>query len=505
MSNELLVEIKNLTKTFGDINANDHVNFTVQKNEIHALLGENGAGKSTLMNMLSGLYRPDSGSIIFEGKPCNFTSPKDSIKTGIGMIHQHFKLVDHLSAMENIILGTINSVWLNRDKEYKKIEQLMKQYDLTLNLHKIVDDMSVGEKQLLEIIKVLYRGAKLLILDEPTAVLTPQETNQLFLIMKHLVLNGCSIIFISHKLNEVMEISKRVTVLRKGKTVKTLDTDQTSPKELTHLMVGDTMHFEIDCIKAKQDEELLVVRNLTVESNEGFPLLKNVSFKLYRGEVLGLAGVSGNGQKALCEAISGLQTTKRGDIFFKKENIRTLSVKEIISRGISLSFIPEDRLGMGLVANHNIVENVLLKYYNRHPFFINRNSVITKAKQIVTDLNVQTASIYDPIKNMSGGNIQKILLGRELDTNPELLITAYAVRGLDIKTTHIIYDLLNKQKEEGVGILYVAEDLDAMMKFCDRIMVMCDGEVTGIVNPKEVSKEEIGLMMMGRRDLHVAN
>lgn len=499
MSNPL-VEIKNLTKEFGNIRANDNVNMIINKGEIHALLGENGAGKSTLMNMLSGLYCPDSGSIFYDGKPCQFTAPKDAINMGIGMIHQHFKLVDKLTAFENIILGCAKSFWINKRKEYNELQKLMHNYELLIDLDRKVDEMSIGEKQILEIIKVLHRGAKLLILDEPTAVLTPQETRVLFDIMRHLKKHGCSLIFISHKLNEVMEISDRVSILRKGSTVKTVNTNETSPKELTHLMVGDKVHFEIKRIENTFNEEILNVKDLNVISNEGVRVLKDVNFEMYKGEILGLAGVSGNGQKELCEALAGIHKVDSGEINFKGENLVSLGAKEIINRGVSLSFIPEDRLGMGLVANHDIVENVLLKHYNKQGFILNRLPMIKKAQKIVEQLDVKTASIFDPIKDMSGGNIQKVLLGRELDTEPELLITAYAVRGLDVQTTYKIYDLLNTQKQNGVSILYVAEDLDAMLEFCDRIMVVCNGKITGIVDPKITTKDDIGLLMMGRSD-----
>ncbi|MDF2700258.1 MAG: ATPase component of uncharacterized ABC-type transporter [Haloplasmataceae bacterium] len=498
MSNQVLIEINDLTKVFGNLIANNKVNITINKHEIHALLGENGAGKSTLMNMLSGLYSPDGGSIIFEGKHCNFTAPKDSISVGIGMIHQHFKLIERLTAFENIILGNIKSILLNKKIEMNKIKQLIDKFQLTIDLNKYVADMSIGEKQILEIIKVLYRGAKLLILDEPTAVLTPQETKRLFEIMRHLKEFGCSLIFISHKLNEVMEISDRITVLRKGSSIQTLDTISTTPQELTNLMVGVPVTFNIIRTLQKYDEKVLHVNNLCYISEEGVEVLKGINFSIKKGEILGLAGIAGSGQKELCEAIAGILKVNSGKIVFKDEDLTQLNARDIINRGVSLSFIPEDRLGMGLVANLDIVENILLKHYNKQGFIINRKSVTKRAEKIIQTLDIKTASIHHPIKNMSGGNIQKLLLGRELDINPELLITAYAVRGLDIQTTFKIYDLLNEQKARGVSILYVAEDIDAMLDFCDRIMVMCNGEVTGIVDSNKTNKNKIGLMMMGR-------
>ncbi len=494
------IVMKNITKTFGKVIANDNVNFSVQKGEIHSLLGENGAGKSTLMNMLSGIYIPDSGSIFIRGEEVKFYSPKDSINAGIGMIHQHFKLVDTLSALENIIIGQKTGFFINKKSLENKIKEIISAFGLEVDLHKKVYDMSVGEKQNLEILKVLYRGAKILILDEPTAVLTPQETRKLFAIMRKMKEQGCAVIFISHKLNEVMEISDKITVLRKGKTVKTLNKSETNPQELTELMVGHPVDLSIKRLERQSSEVVLKVRNLRAVNEEGVEVLKGINFDLHAGEILSVAGIAGSGQKELCETIAGLYPVTSGEILFKEEDLVGKTPKEIISKGISMSFVPEDRLGMGLVAAMDIVDNILLKQYQTQKgLLLSRKPATAKAKEIIKKLDIQTPSIYHPIRDLSGGNIQKVLLGRELDTNPEVLITAYPVRGLDINTCYKIYDLLNEEKKKGVAILFIAEDLDSLIGLSDRIMVLSNGEVMGILDARKATKEEIGLMMLGEK------
>jgi simple sugar transport system ATP-binding protein len=500
MNNVKYISMVNITKTFGKVIANKNINLSVNKGEIHALLGENGAGKSTLMNMLSGIYIPDSGSIFIEGEEVKFSSPKDSIQAGIGMIHQHFKLVEVLTAQENIILGQKTGFFLNKKAIREKIEEVQRKFQLEVDLDKKVYEMSVGEKQNLEILKVLFRGAKILILDEPTAVLTPQETAKLFIIMRKMKEEGCAVIFISHKMNEVMEISDKITVLRKGETVKTVDKDKTYPQELTELMVGYPVDLSIKRLEKQGRKAVLRVRNLRVENEEGIEVLKGLNFDLRAGEILSIAGIAGSGQKELCEAIAGLYPVKSGEILFKGENLVGKNPKEIIAKGVSMSFIPEDRLGMGLVAAMDIVDNILLKQYQKQKgFLVNRKPATSKAKEIIKKLDIQTPGIYHPIRDLSGGNIQKVLLGRELDTNPELLITAYPVRGLDINTCHKIYDLLNEEKAKGVAILYIAEDLDSLIGLSDRIMVLSNGEITGIVEARKATKEQIGLMMLGEK------
>ncbi|WP_291570492.1 ABC transporter ATP-binding protein [Clostridium sp. UBA4548] len=492
------ISMEDITKSFGSVVANKNISFQVYEGEVHALLGENGAGKSTLMNMLSGVYTPDKGSIFVHGKKVSFSSPKDSIKAGIGMIYQHFKLVEAMSARDNIVLGQKISFFRSKKAADEKINSICEKYELNINLDKMVYDMSVAERQILEIIKVLYRGAKILILDEPTTVFTPQDVEKLFRIMRKMKENGCAIIFITHKMDEVMEIADRITVLRKGETIKTLEKDATSPRELAELMVGRSVDLSIKKSHCEIGKSILQVKELKVCNNEGNYALNKVSFDMYKGEVLGIAGIAGSGQKEICEAISGICKINNGEIIFQGENIAGKSPREIMSKGISMSFIPEDRLGMGLVASMDMVENLMLKaYYKDKGIFINRGPVRIKAEEIKNKLDIKTPNIYYPIKNLSGGNIQKILLGRELDCNPHLLIMAYPVRGLDINTCYAIYDLINEQRAKGVSVLFIGEDIDVLMQLCDRIMVICDGTVTGIVDPKTCVKEDIGLLMAG--------
>lgn len=494
------IECRGITKTFGDVVANDHVDLTVKKGEILALLGENGSGKTTLMNMLSGIYHPDSGDIFMNGEKVSIASPKDAMDLGIGMIHQHFKIVDVFTAAENIVMGSGTDKKLKKKQLYDKIQEMTDRFGLAVSPQAYAYNMSVSEKQSVEILKVLYRGAKLLILDEPTAVLTPQETGKLFDILRNMKKQGCSIIIITHKLNEVLEISDRVTILRKGQSVTTVETAQTDTHQLTELMVGRKVELSIERPVCEKVKNLFEVHHLTVKSPDGYDALKDLTFSINGGEILGVAGVAGSGQKELCEAIAGLQKAEKGAILYKKENIVGKSPREIIKMGISMSFIPEDRLGMGLVASMGMVENMLLKSYNtgKSPF-VDKKPAKSLAEKLVDKLDIVTPGINTPVSRLSGGNVQKVLLGREIESQPELLITAYPVRGLDINSSYTIYDLLNEQKKKQVAILYIGEDLDVLLELCDKIMVLCHGEITGIVNTKEVTKEQIGLMMAGER------
>jgi len=498
----IYVSMRDITKTFGTVLATDDMSLEVEKGEIHALLGENGAGKSTLMNMLSGIYIPDSGTISIDGQDLRFTSPRDAINAGVGMIHQHFKLVEVLTALENILLGYGTGMFIRQKEQRGNLFQIMDRFQLDVDLNKYVYDMSVGEKQTLEILKTLNRGAKILILDEPTAVLTPQETVRLFNIMNRMKEQQCAVIFISHKMNEVMEIADRVTVLRKGRTIETLNKNETNPQELTELMVGRPVDLSIKRIPRITEKTVFRVRNLRADNEEKIEVLKGIDFDMYAGEILGVAGIAGSGQKELCEALVGLYPVKSGEITFKGEELAGKSPREFITRGISMSFIPEDRLGMGLVANMDIVDNILLKQYHHNSgFFVKRKPAAIKAEEIIKKLDIQTPGAHHPIKNLSGGNIQKVLLGRELDSHPELLITAYPVRGLDINTCLKIYDIINEEKKKGVAILYIAEDLDSLLGLCDRIMVISNGEITGIVDARVASKEQLGLMMLGDKEV----
>lgn len=505
MKDQVFVKMENICKTFGSVKANDHINFEVKQGEIHALLGENGAGKSTLMNMLSGIYKPDSGSIYIHGSHTKIGNPKESIDLGIGMIHQHYKLVEVQTAKENVIMGQKGSIFLRPKKIAKDLMKVVDKFGLSVDVNKKIYDMAIGEKQAVEILKVLHRGADILIMDEPTAVLTPQETTKLFAIMRNMAAAGCAIIIITHKLGEVMEISDRVTILRKGTTVGTLNTKETTPKELTDLMVGKAVNLAIDRPFVEAGKSVLKIKGLKAFDKEKVAVLKDVSFELKEGEVLGVAGVSGSGQKELCEAIAGLYPVSEGTIIYEEENILGKTPREIIKKGISMSFVPEDRLGMGLVASMDMVDNYLLKeHHNQKGVFLKRKPIEAICKDMIKRLEIKTPGVHHPVKQLSGGNIQKVLIGREIKQNPHVLITAYAVRGLDIGASHRIYDLVNEQKQKGVGVLFIGEDLDVLIELCDRILVMCDGEVTGIVDGKTATREALGFMMAGQKAEEVA-
>lgn len=498
-SENYAIECRGITKRFGSVVANDDVNICLKKGEILALLGENGSGKTTLMNMLSGIYFPDKGSVFVDGKEVAIRSPQDSINLGIGMIHQHFKLVDVFSATENIVAGTKGRL-RSKKKLGAEILEMSNKLGLEIVPDKKVYDMSVSEKQTVEIMKVLYRGAKILILDEPTAVLTPQETDTLFKNLRRMKSEGCAIIIITHKLNEVMAISDRVTILRRGKTIDTVETATTTPQLLTEMMVGRKVDLSIARADPVDPEPLLNVFHLSVDKPDGSVGLDDVTFDINRGEILGVAGVAGSGQKELCESIAGLIESKNGAILYEKENILGKSPKEIIDLGISMSFVPEDRLGMGLVASMNITENMMLKNYKdaKGPF-VDKKPARKTAEEIVEKFDIKTPSVNTPVRMLSGGNVQKVLLGRETYSSPNLLITAYPVRGLDINSSYAVYNLLNEQKKKNVAILFIGEDLDVLMSLADKIMVLCHGKITGIVDARTITKKQLGLMMTGEK------
>lgn len=599
MTKPVAVQMKGISKYFGDVAANKNVNLTVYEGEILSVLGENGSGKTTLMNMLSGIYFPDEGEIVIEGEPVVIRSPRDAYKYRIGMVHQHFKLVDVFTALDNVILGEemplysvreqaeelkeeaaaprylvdnddaeapVKAVrdtdtalgrfrlalrtsalpfiklgkklrfnWLPK-KRGQEARDIAAKYGFDIDLNKKIYDMSVSEKQTVEIIKVLYRGADILILDEPTAVLTPQETEKLFGVLRNMREDGKSIIIITHKLNEVMEISDRVAVLRKGEFIGAVNTSETSVQELTDMMVGHKTDLNIHRGEPVGCEERLIVNGLSLTNHEGVKKLSDVSFTARSGEIFGIAGIAGSGQRELLEAIAGLQRPDGGSITYndpktgKEENLMRKSPAKIRELGVRLSFVPEDRLGMGLVGSMDIIDNMMLRSYKRGKllfveskkdkkakadakkgdikrtlkpkssphfdgFFLDRKRPKELAERIIKDLEVVTPSSHTPVRRLSGGNIQKVLVGREIAAAPTVLMAAYPVRGLDINSSYTIYNLLNEQKENGVAVIYVGEDLDVLIELCDRIMVLCAGKVTGIVDGRQADKETIGLMM----------
>ena len=501
MKKQVAIELKNICKYFpGKVVANKNVNLALYKGEILSLLGENGSGKTTLMNMISGIYFPDEGQIFIDGKEVVIRSPKDAFDYKIGMIHQHFKLVEVFTAAENIVLGINEKGSLKNVNT--RVREIAERYGFDIDPNKKIYNMSVSEKQTVEIIKVLYRGADILILDEPTAVLTPQEIEKLFAVLRKMREDGKSIIIITHKLNEVLEISDRVSILRKGEYIGTVDTKKTNQKELTEMMVGKKTDLKIERVKTDFDKPLLEIRNLCVNSDDGSLAIDDASFYIRGGEILGVAGIAGCGQKELCESIAGLRPIKSGFIMHKGENIIGLPPKTIIEKGVSMSFIPEDRLGMGLAPSMSITENLLLKTYSEHKGpFVDRKSARIRANALIERLEIVTPSSETAVRLLSGGNVQKVLVGREIESGPNVIITAYPVRGLDINSSYAIYDILNEQKKKGTGILFIGEDLDVMLALCDKIMVICHGKIMGIVHAEKTTKEELGLMMTGALDL----
>ena len=493
------VKMRNITKTFGSVVANDKVWLDIYRGEILALLGENGSGKTTLMNMLSGIYFPDEGDICIDGREVVIRSPKDAFDLGIGMIHQHFKLVDVLSAAENIVLGLPGK--LDLKAATAKIRQICDAYGFEVDPKQKIYDMSVSQKQTVEIVKVLYRGADILILDEPTAVLTPQETDKLFAVLRNMRDDGKAIVIITHKMHEVEALSDRVAVLRQGQFIGDMPTKTTNAQEMTNMMVGHPVVLNIDRPEPENPKPRIEVKGLTVVDIEGTVKLDNVSFTAYSGEILGIAGISGSGQKELLESIAGLQKIQSGSIEYIEDNgsREQLVGKDplaIQQMGVALSFVPEDRLGMGLVGNMDLGNNMMLRSYrNGKGIFTNRKAPYKLARQMVDFLEISTPSVETPVRRLSGGNVQKVLVGREIANAPSVLLTAYAVRGLDINSSYLIYDTINSQKMRGVAVIYVGEDLDVLLELSDRILVLCGGKVSGIVPGRGAKKRDVGLMM----------
>ncbi len=499
MNTTAMVEMINITKGFPGVIANDQVSFAVRSGEIHALLGENGAGKSTLMSILTGLYQPDSGEIHINGQKTEFNSPKDAVIKGIGMVHQHFKLIKPFSVAENIILGLKGLKEIYNLKAIEaKILEFSREYGLLIDPKAKVWQLSVGEQQRVEIIKMLFRGAEILILDEPTAVLTPQEAKELYKTLRTMANEGKAIIIISHKLSEVLENTDYITVLRGGKTVGTVETSATTEMELTKMMVGRDVLIKIDKEPVTEGDRVLQIKGINALNNRGQLALKGISLDIHAGEILGIAGVAGNGQKELAEVISGLRAIEMGQKFINGVDHTQSNSKRLIEAGVS--YIPEDRLGTGLVPNLNAIDNIILKNYRSFSgLFINWREAEQKTKNLVESFNVKLASVNNPVKSMSGGNLQKLLLAREISNNPSLIVAVYPVRGLDIGAIETVRKLLLAERAAGKAVLLISEELEELFSLSDKIAVLHEGEIMGVVDPSDTTVEEVGMMMAGKR------
>lgn len=499
---EYAVEMLNIVKNFGDVVASDHVNFLVKKGEIHALLGENGAGKSTIMSMLSGIYKADSGSIVIHGNTCRIRSPKEAMNIGIGMVHQNFRLVETLTAIENIILGEKNTIWRGSawmNKKKKEIEKITKQYGLFFPNSVPISQLSVGEQQRVEIVKTLYRGADIIILDEPTSVLTPGEAEQLFQTMQELKRNGKTMIITTHKLKEVMAISDRISVMRKGKMIAQLNRKDTDVQELAQLMVGREINSNTHTPKVQFGEPILEVENLIVQAKQGNHALTDIQFTIHEHEIVGIAGVAGNGQKELAEVLTGLKPWESGKVIFNHENIRFLTVQGLIDKGIG--HIPEDRMKSGLAGGLDIVDNLILKTYRSQKRsklgLLKKKRNDAWALDLIKKFDIRTPNIHNPVQQLSGGNQQKLLLAREIDQNPGLLIAIHPTQGLDVGATEDIHQMLFNLRKTGSGILLISEDLDEIMEMSDKILVFYNGKINGVLTRAEADKEYIGRLMAG--------
>ena len=494
------VQMKGITKRFPGILANDHIDLDVRAGEILALLGENGAGKSTLMSILSGLYQADEGDTFVRGKLVNIRSPRQASEAGIGMVYQHFMLIETHTVAENITLGLREPRFvLNIRQTENEIERLSRQYGLQVDPKAYIWQLSVGEQQRVEILKVLYRGGDILVLDEPTAVLTPQEAEDLFVTLRHMVAEGRSVIFISHKLDEVMAIADRITVLRGGRVVATLAKTDTNKRELARLMVGRDVLFTIEKKTFQPGEVVLQVDGLNALSDRGVPALRDVSFSIRQGEILGVAGVAGNGQRELAEVITGLRKAKAGHVRIHNADLTNASPRTVINEKVS--HIPEDRLGMGLIPNLPVSDNVILKGYRRPPLsygpFLNEPSIRTFVQRLIESFGINVPSQGAPIRLLSGGNLQKTLLAREISMGPQLMIAVHPTRGLDVGATEYVQHVLLQQRDAQAAILLISEDLDELLALSDRVAVMHSGQIMGIVDANKADIAEIGLMMAG--------
>jgi simple sugar transport system ATP-binding protein len=494
--------MQGITKRFPGVLANDNVNFSVREGEIHALLGENGAGKSTLMNVLDGLYRPEEGQILINGRRVQFNSPRDAINHGIGMVHQHFMLVPTQTVAENLILGqSLPRFYINYEKINRQVAELSQKFGLAVDPGAKIWQLSVGEQQRVEILKMLYQGAKILIMDEPTAVLTPQEVTELFKTLRNMAASGHTIIFISHKLDEVLTIADRITVLRRGRVVATVEGKGTTKTELARLMVGREVLFRIKKKPAQPGAELLVIKNLSCENDRGLPALRSLSLTVCAGEVVGVAGVAGNGQTELAEVITGLRTAAQGEIIVQGHNVTNLPATATIDQG--LAHIPADRTGIGTAPNLDLAENLILKSYRRPPigqgWRINLPLVHEQAERLIKQFDVKTPSVETPARLLSGGNLQKLILAREISRQPKIIIAVYPVRGLDVGAIEAVHQMLIDERDRGAGILLISEDLDELLSLSDRVLVIYEGEIVGEVPPEDDRINEIGLMMAGTK------
>jgi len=495
------LEMRGITKRFPGVLASDHVDFDVKSGEVHALLGENGAGKSTLMKILYGLYHPDEGEVLINGKPVRISSPTDSINLGIGMIHQHFMLVQTMTVAENVALGLPSSrgALTDLDRVSKRIVELADIYGLRIDPSAYIWQLSVGQQQRVEIIKALYRGAALLILDEPTAVLTPQEVDELFVIMNQMVRDGHGLVFISHKLHEVVEISHRISVLRDGRMIGTRLTSETTKQDLANWMVGREVGFTPDRGQVECGGPRLQLKDVSCGSDRGTPGLRGISIDVCSGEILGIAGVSGNGQRELAETITGLRKTTGGQVFLEGNDITGFSPSDVTDR--MLSYIPEERMRDGMIKDFTVAENMILREHHKLPFsssgFLKLKNIFTHSDKLIAQFHVKTPSQETHAKNLSGGNIQKIVLAREISRNPRALIAAQPTRGLDIGATEYVREQLLDQRKRGAAVMLISEDLDEILALSDRVAVLYEGRVMDILSRQDATRERLGLLMAG--------
>jgi len=496
------IKIKDISKSFPGVKANSNISFDINEGSIHAIVGENGAGKSTLMKILYGMIKPDSGDIYVFNEKISLNSPKDAISYGLGMVHQHFMLADNFSVIESIILGIDNAGLKNLklDQYKKSIKEVMERYSLNVGLDQFVDELGVGEKQRVEILKVLFRGAKILILDEPTAVLVPQEVDELFKNLKELQKNGVTVIFISHKLDEVLRIADEITVMRAGEIIDTVKSNEINKKQLAEMIIGSSLPKPPKRESDAGNKNILEIENLDATNQQGKKLFQNISFEIKKSEILGIAGVEGNGQKELIESLIGIQEISKGNIYLNRKNINTLSVQERLSLGISL--IPEDRQAQALVMDMRLTDNVMLGRQSENQFKTNLSTVnfknaISKSKKVINNFRVKTPNETTIVTALSGGNQQKFVVGRELEDHPSLLISSQPTRGVDIGAQALIWQKLRESRDKGLAVLLVSADLEELIGLSDRILVIYQGKFVANLNPEDITPEDLGAYMTG--------